>query len=526
MIMFNKNMKKYVFYPILFSINPILLLLAANISDLPLSQLFPVILISPIVAIVSIWLLNKWLNDIHRTGFIIFLATIWFFHYGTIHLWANAIHIGSLPLGTSWILLPLWTLVFVLLASELLWKRVTSPETITLFLNVVCIILVGFSLSRITLDIAPRYFTHTEIPDEIKSLTPLPPATNLPDVYYIILDGYARNDVLQEYYNFDNSAFTKALEDRGFYIASQSHSNYMQTALSLSSSLNMEYLTGFSKVVPDRGQLIGMITDSRVRAIFEYLGYKTVAFSTGYQATELVNADYYFSSSLLKKSHSLEALLLINSAAYTLIEQKWLDLPISRYRTEQETINYTFATLAAEVPLIIGPKFIFAHIIAPHPPFIFDQYGPVSPDEMYVLQDGDKYWGSREEYIRKYVGQLSYINDQVIQTIDGILEKSVNPPIIIIQADHGPGAYLDFNSVTNSCLQERFSVLNAYYLPQGKVDQISENVTPVNTFRIILNSYFGTDFTILDNKEFFSPWDNPYNFIDVTNKVQIPCIIQ
>ena len=176
--------------------------------------------------------------------------------------------------------------------------------------------------------------------------------------------------------------------------------------------------------------------------------------------------------------------------------------------------------------MIIGPKFIFAHIIAPHPPFIFDQYGPVSPDEMYVLQDGDKYWGSREEYIKKYVGQLSYINDQVIQTIDGILEKSVNPPIIIIQADHGPGAYLDFNSVTNSCLQERFSVLNAYYLPQGKVDQISENVTPVNTFRIILNSYFGTDFTILDNKEFFSLWDNPYNFIDVTNKVQIPCIIQ
>jgi hypothetical protein len=519
-------MKKYVFYPILFSINPVLLLLAANISDLPLSQLFPVILISPIAATLLLWLVNKWLKDIHRAGFITFLASVWFFHYGTVHLWANSIHLGSVTLGTSWIFFPLWTLFFILLASGLLWKRVTSSKTITFFLNVVCIILVAFSILRISFDIAPRYLTHPNIPEEMKSLTSVPHSSNLPDVYYIILDGYARDDVLQEYYQYDNSSFIEALQDRGFIVASQSHSNYMQTALSLSSSLNMEYLTGFSKLVPDRGQLIGLIRNSLVRAIFESLGYKTVAFSTGYQLTDLTNADYYFTPPTLGKSRSLEALLLINSAADILIEQKLVDLPISRYSTEQETINYTFTTLANEIPVIAGPKFIYAHFIAPHPPFIFDQNGPVTPDEMYVLQDGDKFWGSKIEYIQKYIGQLSYINSRVIQTIDEILTNSSVPPIIIIQADHGPGAYLNRTSVDKTCLNERFSILNAYYLPGVVTDQLNNNVTSVNTFRIILNYYFGTNLDLLENKQYFSSWEQPFNFIDVTDKVEALCNIR
>jgi hypothetical protein len=519
-------MKKYVFYPILFSINPVLLLLAANISDLPLSQLFPVILISPIAATLLLWLVNKWLNDIHRAGLIIFLSTIWFFHYGTVHLWANSIHIGSIPLGTDWIFFPLWTIIFILASSGLLWRRITSPETITLYLNIISIVLVAFSVFRISLDVAPRYLAHPDIPEAIKSLAPSPKASKTPDVYYIILDGYARADILQALYHYDNSVFIQDLENRGFHVATQSHSNYMQTALSLASSLNMEYLTGFSKLVPDRGQLIGMITNSSVRAIFEYLGYKTLAFSSGYQPTEWTNADYYYSSPKVGKSHDLEALLLINSAANIIIEHKWLDLPISRYYTEQERIDYTFTTLANEVPLITGPKFIFAHIIAPHPPFIFDQNGAVTPDEMYVLQDGDKYWGNHEEYIHKYANQLSYINNQVIKTIDGIIEKSEAPPIIIIQADHGPGAYLDWNSAENSCLQERFSILYAYYLPNKESDLIVEDITPVNTFRLILNAYMGTHLELLDNTEYFSTWDQPYNFIDITDEVQLSCNIK
>ena len=518
-------MKKYVLYPLLFSINPILLLLAANISDLPLSQLFPVIVITPLVAAGLLWLLNKWLKNIHRAGFIVFLIILWFFHYGTVHLWANKIHIGPISLGNHWAFFPLWTLIFILFSSGFLWRKITSPETITMFLNLVCIFIIAFSILRISLDLVPRFRTSPDLTQALQSLPELTSSTNMPDVYYIILDGYSRSDVLQELYKFDNTPFLQALEERGFYIASQSQSNYMQTALSLASSLNMEYLSEITATGPDRGQFMGMISHSQTRAIFEHFGYKIVSFSNGYLPTSLTNADYFLTSNRLGKSHDLEALLLINSAAIILIEQKWIDVPISRYRTGQERIYFTFESLANEIPKISSPKLVFAHIIAPHPPFIFDQNGSVTPDEFYVLQDGSNFWGSRDEYIQKYVGQLIYINKQVLQTIDLILTNSSEPPVIIIQADHGPGAYLDWNSVENTCLKERFSILNAYYLPQGGTSQINENITPVNTFRVIFNYYFGTKFELMDDKEYFSTWNNPYNFVDVTAKSQLPCDI-
>jgi len=518
-------MKKFAFYPLLFSLNPILLLLAANISDVPISQLMPVILITPLVAAGLMWIMNKRLKDIHRAGFIVFLITFWFFHYGTVHSWAASVKIGPVSLGSHWIFLPLWTIIFVFFMSKWLWNKITSPETITMFLNLVCIVLVAFSVMRISLDLIPRYTTHPEISKAIAPPATQPSASGLPDVYYIILDGYARADILQELYNYDDSGFIQSLEDKGFYVASQSQSNYMQTALSLASSLNMEYLSGFPTAVPDRGQLIGMIRNSLVREYFKQSGYKIVAFSTGYQATDLTGADYYFSSPDLGRSHDLEALLLINSAAVPLIEQGLISVPISRYSTEQKRIDYTFSSLADQVPSIDGPKLVFAHIIAPHPPFVFDQRGPVTPDEFYILADGDRFSGGAQEYTRKYVDQLIYINQRVLQTIDSILAKSVHPPIIILQADHGPGAYLNWSSVEGTCLDERFSILNAYYLPVGGSAVLQSDITPVNTFPMILNTYFGTQIPLRANKEYYSTWNNPYQLIDVSDSSQTKCDI-
>jgi hypothetical protein len=78
------------------------------------------------------------------------------------------------------------------------------------------------------------------------------PRELMPDIYYIILDGHGRADVLAMLYNVDNSTFTNGLEQRGFKVASQSRSNYMRTIQSLSSSLNMSYLDSWSMAMGDR----------------------------------------------------------------------------------------------------------------------------------------------------------------------------------------------------------------------------------------------------------------------------------
>ena len=68
-----------------------------------------------------------------------------------------------------------------------------------------------------------------------------------PDIYYLILDGYANSSTLKEVYGYDNQGFEDYLEEKGFKVASESRSNYAITALSLASSLNMEYINYLSE---------------------------------------------------------------------------------------------------------------------------------------------------------------------------------------------------------------------------------------------------------------------------------------
>jgi hypothetical protein len=516
-------MKKYVFYPILFSINPILLLYAINLSDVPLSSIFPVIFFAPLLTTGSMWLVNKYIKAIHRTGFIVFLFLLWFFYYLPFRVWINKIQSGSISFGNHLIVLLLWTLFFIILASNRLWKRIKSPETITMFLNIVCIIMVCFSIFRISTNLIPRYIVYLDKKREIQPNAELTNNKYFPDIYYIILDGYGREDILQELYHYDNSPFIQALNDRGFYVASQSQSNYIQTILSLASTLNMEYLSGIPSTLPNKGLLMGLIDQSRTRTFLEQIGYQYVAFSTAFPPTDLTNADYYYSPPGVGKSHELEALLLINTIFNPFIEQGWIKVPITKFSAGQDRVEYIFTSLEKKVPLVNSPKFIFAHIIAPHPPFIFDQNGPVDPNELLFLKGVDAFQGSIDKYKQGYISDLIYVNKRVIQSIDGILANSKTQPIIIIQADHGPDAYMDWNTGKCKCMKERFSILNAYYLPGQNSSIIPDNITPINTFPMIFNSYFGTDFELKENHQYFATWENPFPFSDVSKESQEPC---
>ena len=52
-----------------------------------------------------------------------------------------------------------------------------------------------------------------------------------PDIYYIILDGHARSDILKELYDYDNSEFINYLTGKGFYVASPRSADELVTWL-------------------------------------------------------------------------------------------------------------------------------------------------------------------------------------------------------------------------------------------------------------------------------------------------------
>ena len=60
------------------------------------------------------------------------------------------------------------------------------------------------------------------------------------------------------------------------------------------------------------------------------------------------------------------------------------------------------------------------------------------------------------------------------------------------------------------------SILNAYYLPDQNTELIYDSITPVNSFRLILNAYFNANYELLEDKSYFSDYGQPYNFTDVT----------
>ena len=98
------------------------------------------------------------------------------------------------------------------------------------------------------------------------------------------------------------------------------------------------------------------------------------------------------------------------------------------------------------------------------------------------------------------------------------------PPIIILQGDHGPASTVQGKGVrtylrTPDFLGERFPILNAYHLPGTASERLYPEITPVNTFRLILKEYFGFDMPLLPDRNFFNTWPHYYDFIEVTEDI-------
>ena len=119
------------------------------------------------------------------------------------------------------------------------------------------------------------------------------------------------------------------------------------------------------------------------------------------------------------------------------------------------------------------------------------------------------------------------VNQKVEVMVDEILAQSKEPPIIIFQADHGPASTFEepdgggWESPTTEMLRERMQILNAYYLPSGGDRLLYDSITPVNTFRVIFNSYFNATFELVDDGIYFSTHTRPYEFINVTDRVRV-----
>lgn len=517
--------RRVVVHPLLFAAYPILALLARNIGQITWEAAVRPLIISIVVALGLLFIVRLALGSWEKSSVVTSLTLVLFFSYGHVYGLLKSTTLLGILAGRHRYLVPLWAILFVI--GLLLSLRRDQVQKMVFFLNVVSITLfvipfLQLSMFTIKYHIRP---SHHSIDDIAMVQLELNHLEELPDIYYLILDEYPRQDVLQESYGFDNSEFLSDLRDLGFYVAGKSRSNYAQTELSFASSLNYNYLqdmgVGVNPASKDRSPLWPLIKESATRKKLEQLGYTIVAFESGYAWSQLEDADIYAGPSKgvfaqLNLSGGLsdfEALLLRKSGAQVLADARiYLSVELlpkleQPARRAYDRVTFILDQLAV-LPDLSYPKFVFAHIIAPHPPYVFSVSGDYIGDQF--MREGGL-GGEADLYSHNARGHrrsVAYLNRRILQLVDEILQGSKSLPIIILQADHG---------VPFSSHADRMAILNAYYLPAGGDKLLYENISPVNTFRVIFSYYFGEELELLDDKSYFSSYDAPYDFHLIPN---------
>ena len=353
------------------------------------------------------------------------------------------------------------------------------------------------------------------------------PISYKPDIYYIVLDGYARSDILDELYLYDNFPFISYLDEKGFIVPGGVHANYAKTAVSITSTLNMNYVDSFAPGLKDSKfwwLMKPFIDHSTVRAFLETQGYTTISVSTNWSLTDNKSTNVYLHPYFLTLSDFEQYILRITPLRFLESSiQEFSSVPT--YETHRETVEHSFQAFS-KVLRVKEPKFVFVHILSPHPPFVFDDDGAhLDPPGNFSFNDANDFYGEVRDYQVGYIKQVEFVNSRMKSVIDTILTNSVTPPIIIIQSDHGSGLLTDFSSAENTCMRERFAPFAAYYLPDRNANIIPFDVTPVNIFRIVLNEYFNTDLPLLENQYYyFSDTVYLYRPIDVSSRITESCM--
>ena len=472
-------------YFILFSLYPVLWLYAYNVHGILLADLFRPLLISLFSALILFMGLHWVFHHSQTSALVVFCVFVAFFLYGHIR---NLLNDSGILIRDDWLATGWLIALLLLLAGIVRNGRRWSPRSIAVTLNLITVILLLMPAIKLMV-----YSVARATPLERRS----PPLVNVqvspaaPDIYYIILDSYARNDVMLDRFGYDNSPFIKSLQEMGFYVANCSQSNYSETSLSMSSALNMDYLQNISTVFrPEENDLLYAMQafdSNSIRNTLTTAGYKTVTFASGFTWGEWRDANYFISPNT-NEITEFEVAILLSSYARILDDFGLVnmdDLHAERYRQRTRLILNSFDELL-KLP---SPKFTFIHIIAPHAPYGLDENGNnIAPDQIDELTG--------------YQNQAKFISNAILPQLQKLINGSVYPPVIILQGDHGKHG---------SSPQDSLKILNAYYLP-GHTNRLYPSISPVNSFRVVLNSYFGTSLPLLDDVSYYSSAAGYYAF--------------
>jgi len=498
----------YIIYVVLFGLFPLLSFFYSNIGELyfsSISLMLVVIFLSHIILslIAKIIFMDK--SKVMVFGFFVVIAVFSFGHiidyFGTQFIYIKLRYFYLI-----------YFIMFVLV-SLFIFKTKTNLKKVSKSLKFLSVFLFIIILSQITIYkiLNPNKTEYLEanrstekIGENVTSIE------QHPDIYYVVLDGYANSKILLDYFGFDNSVFENFLKNKGFYLAEDSRTNYVSTFLNMASTLNMRHINYLKNelgvVTKDRRIPNQMSQNNEVVKYLKDKGYITIRFKNPWYNDKGYQYDFNYGR-----------MNILDEATSNFIQTTIFKVIADRMSVNYaNNILYTFDRLPKfDDKKNSAPKFVYAHIVCPHPPYVFNKNGGINM-EYFKL---DNNWTADDK--KHYLEQLQFMNTKTVALINELLEMPTET-VIVLQSDHGPaflGNERGWNNPNIELIRERSLILNAILLNTKDQKYLYPEVSSVNTFRVVFNNVFNDSLEILHDSTYWSIYETPYNFENVTDVI-------
>jgi hypothetical protein len=489
-------------HPILFGTYFVLFLYSVNLEETELADVLPVLGLVLCATAVVLIAAGRLTRDAARAGLVVSAVLVAFLAYGHVAGILAPLRVGTGIQQVCWAAL-------IGAAVLIAWRAGRWIPRATQALNIIGTALVAVTL----LAIVPYQVSRASgggTPTATASPGPTAPTGAGPrgDIYYLVWDRYPSASSARLAYGIENPLFEE-LRSRGFYVADASHANYQRTTLSLASTLSLEFLDGRGRVDAlgpvDTSGGYTRIQNSVAARFLKSQGYRYVHVGSDFSPTRTsVLAD----ENLHYDNFSDFGTAFLETTAAPGVARR-LGLLGSRWERRYAWTSWELDRLES-LPVTPDPTFVFAHVLLPHTPYIFDREGRFVTDEQ----------NRRRPATEAFEAQMAYTNRRILAIVDRLLAVPESErPTIILQADEGPypsnledETRHDWTTATSEEREIKYGILNAWLVPGGRDIGLYPGITSVNTFRLLFDAYFGLDIPLLPDESFSLGHEEPLEF--------------
>jgi len=306
--------------------------------------------------------------------------------------------------------------------------------------------------------------------------------TDRPDIWLVVLDGYAGNllyraDRLED----ESPSVLPRLERLGFTTFRSAWASYPTSAASIASMLDVTYVLEDGAVldvstVSDLYAVIG--GENRFVQVLDRNGYTTTMLESGWSGSQCgTQFDNCIPSSFLDEA-------MFKLAEQTILRGVTLDLWGHAFTSGSRGTMSWMLENASKLNDNGKADFVFAHVMAPHPPLLLDRRCELRRDVDSISLSFMAPGTTLDEQVDGYRQQVSCLDEFMMEFAQEVEDDS----LVVYVSDHGTDRRdqvpKEPSEWTQEDLEERMNILLAMRLP-GLCTLADGLVTPSVLHRVL-----------------------------------------